>query len=101
MSGRHGDAGRSEDQTLQESRRLCPGARRALTRAVPQDSVHPVPEGAIDDSLVLARIGRALVNGLTDIDAVVEQLVEIPLVDELAPLAADILVSKRCNQFRC
>ena len=60
--------------------------------------MHPVPEGAIDDSLMLARIGRALVNDFTDIAAVVKQLVEIPLVDELAPLAADILVSKRTRR---
>ena len=59
-----------------------------LSRALAEDGVHLVPEGAVDDRLVLAGIGRALVHGLADVDPVVEQLVEVALVDQLAALAA-------------
>ena len=53
--------------------------------------MHLVPERLVDDRLVLAGIGRALVDGLADVDPVVEQLVEIALVDRLAALVGDAL----------
>ena len=56
-----------------------PGARALL-----QDGVHLVPELLVDDRLVLAGIGRALVHRLAEVDAVVQQLVEVALVDQLA-----------------
>ena len=37
---------------------------------------------------MLAGIGRALVHGLADVDPVVQELVDIALVDQLALLAA-------------
>jgi hypothetical protein len=43
--------------------------------------VNPVPEINGDDRLVLAGIGRALVNGVADVHAVVQELVKEALVD--------------------
>ena len=68
---------------------LCPGWLRG--RARQEDGLNLVPELAADDRLVLAGIGRALVNGIADIDPVVEQLVDVALVDGLAVLVADAL----------
>ena len=70
--------------------RACAGSR--------QDGVHPVPQPAIDNGLVLARIGRALVHRLADIDPVVEQLVDVALVDQLALLAPDIFGPQRAHR---
>ena len=81
---RHRTAGRAEDQALEQGRRLRPSMRGPLSRALAEDRMHPIPEGAIDDGLVLARIGGALVHGLTYVDSVVQQLVEVALVDQLA-----------------
>ena len=54
---------------------------------------------AVDDRLVLAGIGGALVHRLADIDPVVEELVDVALVDQLAPLGPDILGPQRADQL--
>ena len=97
---RHRPAGWPEDQALEQGRRLRPGVCSALARALAQDGVHPIPEGAVDDGLVLARIGRALVHRLAHVDPVVEQLVEISLVDQLAALAGDAFCPERAAPAR-
>ena len=89
MRRRHRPAGRAEDQALEQGRRLGPSAGSALSRALAQNGLHPIPERAIDNGLMLARIGRALVHRLADVDPVVEQLVDVALVDGLALLAAN------------
>ena len=89
---RHGAAGRAEDQTLQQGRRLRAGAGGASPRALAQDGVDLVPERLADDRLVLARIGRALVDRLADVHPVPEQLVDVALVDQAPALAADALL---------
>jgi hypothetical protein len=83
VGGRHGTAGRSEVQPLQK--RGLDGARPAAarTRALLHDAVNPVPELEHNDRLVLARIGRALVDGIADVDPVVQELVKEALVDRL------------------
>src|SRR6185503_14057138 len=91
MSRRHGPAGRAEYQALEQRRRLRPGAGGTLSRVLTHDGVHSVPEGAIEDGLMLPGISRALVNGLSHVDPVVEQLVDVTLVDQLALLSADAL----------
>ena len=85
---RHRPAGRPEDQPLQQRRRLRPRSGGALPRALGEDGVDLVPQRLTDDRFVLAGIGRALVHGLADVDPVVQQLVDVALVDQLAVLAA-------------
>src|SRR5690606_31052895 len=57
---------------------------RPQARALLQDAVHLVPKGLIDDGLVLAGIGRALVDGFAEVHPVVDQFVEEALVDRLS-----------------
>ena len=51
--------------------RVCAAAP---SRALTQDGMHAIPEGAIDDGLMLAGIGDALVHCLAEVDAVVQNL---------------------------
>src|SRR5688572_24350941 len=73
----------------------------ALSWALSEDPAHPIPESAIDDGLVLTGIGYALVDGLAHVDPVVEQLVDVSLVDQLALLPSGILCSQFAHQFGC
>jgi hypothetical protein len=61
--------------------RVRAARRRGLSR---KDRLHLVPQ-RVDDGLVLAGIGNALVHRLAEIDPVVEQLVEEALVDRHCP----------------
>ena len=72
-----------------------------LARALPQNAVDPVPERPVDDRLVLAGICRALVRRFADIDPIVEQLIEIALVDQLALFAGNALCPERARQRGC
>ena len=54
--------------------------------------MHLVPEVVRDDRLMLAGIGSSLVDGITEIDPVVEELVEIALVDPPAVAHRDALL---------
>ena len=68
---------------------VCARVRAARCRGLSlQDGVDLVPQGLADDRLVLAGIGGALVDGIADVDAVVEELVDEALVDQLAVFAA-------------
>ena len=71
-----------------------------VTGVLGEDRVHPVPERLVDDRLVLAGIGRALVHRLPEVDPVVEQLVEVALVDELAALRPHALAPQLPRQHR-
>ena len=44
-----------------------------------------VPDVFADDGLMLSGIGCALVDGFLDIDPVVDELIDKPLMDEIAP----------------
>jgi hypothetical protein len=47
---------------------------------------------------MLAGIGRSLVNRLAQVDAVVQQLVQVALVDRLAALGGDTLGTQVARQ---
>src|SRR5205085_114916 len=51
-----------------------------------------------DDRFVLTRIGRALVHGLANIDPIVEHLIQIAFVDQLAALAYNGFCPERAHQ---
>jgi hypothetical protein len=53
----------------------------------------------VDDGLVFAGIGEALVDGLADVNPVVEQLVDVALVGQLTLLAADFFGPELSHQF--
>ena len=53
-----------------------------------------VPDLAVDNARVFAWIGDPLVNGFADIDGIVEQLVEYPLVDQLAVFVANAFLDQ-------
>ena len=55
-----------------------------------------IPELAVDDGLVLAGVGRALVHGFADVDPVVQDPVEDALVEQLA-----VLGGSRADQLPC
>src|SRR5690606_16166074 len=98
MGRREGGAVRTKDQAFEQSWRLRPGIAGATAWTLLKDGMHLVPKSAGDDRLVLARIAFALVHRLADIDPVVEQLVEEPLVDQLAAAGPHILGSKGFRQ---
>ncbi len=79
----------AKDQPLQQRRALVNVLVAPESRALPQDGVYLVPQGARDDRLVLAGIDLPLKRGVTDIRAVVQQLVDVPLVEPPAGLATD------------
>jgi hypothetical protein len=62
-----------------------------------------VPEVLLDDRVVLARVFRALVHGLADIDAVVQDAIEVTLVDRLALLVEGTFFRQHRDQlfWRC
>src|SRR5437879_409811 len=60
--------------------------------------MHAVPEPSTNDGLMLPGIGCAFINGLADVDPVVEQLVEGPLVDRLAVLRRHPLRDERTGE---
>src|SRR5262245_23070855 len=101
MGRRHGPAGWPEDQALQHCGCLRTGVCRARSWAHAQDRMHPIPQGAIDDGLVFARIGYALVHRLAHVDLVVEEFVDVALVNYLTLLAADAFGSKPSHQLSC
>src|SRR5206468_4298855 len=70
VAWRHGGAGRAEDEALEQSRGAGAATGGSLARALLEDRLDPVPELAVDDRLVLARVGRALVPGLPDVHRV-------------------------------
>src|SRR5262245_5579916 len=63
-----------------------------LSRALAQNVVHAIPEDLVDDPLMLARIRYAFVDGFAEVNAVVENPVDVAFVDRLAAL--------RCHPFR-
>ena len=94
---RHRVAAGREDQAPQQRRRLRARAVGASDRVLGEDGVDLVPGRSIDDRLVLAGIGRALVHRLAEVDAVVEDLVDRALVDRLA---RPVLAVLRRPRFR-
>ena len=56
-----------------------------------------IPEPAIDDRLVLAGVGDALVHGVADVDPVVQDLIEDALVEQLTVAVC----GSRDDQFSC
>jgi hypothetical protein len=82
VGGRHGGAAvRAAHQPPE--RRRGPGARLVAPAlgVGSQYLVHPIPGRAVDDRLVLARVALALVDRLTDVGAVAQDLVERALVE--------------------
>jgi hypothetical protein len=67
---------RAAHQVAQGRRR--PGARFVATalRVRGQDFVHPIPDPAVDDWLVLAGVAHPFVHGLADIGTVAQDLVQ-------------------------
>jgi hypothetical protein len=60
--------------------------------------VNLVPQLLADDGFMFAGIDRAFMHGLSDVGAVVQELVDVSLIDELAVLAGDTLGRKRSHQ---
>jgi hypothetical protein len=48
-----------------------------------KNSVNLIPELAVDDGLVLAGVGDALVHGVTDVDPVIQDSIENALIEQL------------------
>ncbi len=71
----------------------------AFARAVANDVVHPVPQRPLDDRRVFAGIGDPLVDGFAEINAVVQNLVDVALVDRLAAFRPHSLRSERQDQL--
>ena len=87
----HGAAVGAEDEALEERRGLRPGDIGANARALLENVMELVPQRAGHDGLVLAGVAPSLVNGLADIDPVVDEPVEGALVDQPAALDEDAL----------
>ena len=83
---RHGGAIGGEDDALEQGVRSDPVLGAAGPGAFPKDGVDGVPKVMVDDGFVLTGVGCALVDGFTQIDAVVDELVDEALVDLLAAL---------------
>jgi len=60
----HGRPARAKQQPLQQGGRLRAGVGSAGARAFLHDGMHPIPEVLVDDGVMFAGIGRALVDGL-------------------------------------
>src|SRR3954452_17320841 len=60
----HGGAAGTEDYALQKGRGLSPVEPGSLSWALLQDAVHLIRKLAVDDGLILAGIGSALMNRL-------------------------------------
>ena len=86
VAGRHGFVVGTDDQALEQRRRRRARAAGTPVRVLGQNRVHLVPRVAVDDSLVLASVGRALVFDVADIGSVVEQLIDDALVERPAAL---------------
>ena len=86
MGWRKGCTVGPEDQAFQQGRGLGPGIGCALARAFGQDGMDLVPDVPINDRRMFAGIAIALVDGLTDVDPVVQQAVEIAFRDRLTLL---------------
>ena len=86
MGWGHGRAGGAEDQTFQDGWRAPLWAGAALMRAFRNQRMDLVPEVLFDDCIVLARVLCALVHGLADVHAIVQDAIEVTLVDQLALL---------------
>ncbi len=84
MRRRHRMAAGSEDQALEQRRRLRSRRVAASDGVLGEDGVHLVPDRAVDDRLMLAGVARALVHRLAEVNAVVQDLVDRALVDRLA-----------------
>ena len=63
---------------------MRPRSCGTLARTVGENAVDLVPQDLADDGLVLARICRAFMDRLADVDAVVQQLVDVAFVDQLS-----------------
>ena len=66
VARRHGLAVGTDDQALEQGRRGSPRAAGAAVTVLGQDRVNLIPGLPIDDRLVLARVGGALVLDLAD-----------------------------------
>ena len=85
MGRRHCASGWSEQQPLEQRRSLRTSPGASLSRSFRKDRLHLIPDIATDDGMMLAGIRGALVHSLTDIDRVVEQLIDDALVQWPAP----------------
>ena len=66
-----------DDQPRQQAGLPGPGSTRAV-RVGGEAGLHLVPQGGIDDRLVLTGIARALMDDRAPVEAIVEQIVEGP-----------------------
>ena len=55
--------------------------------------MHAAPEVRVDDRIMLSGISLSLVQGLTPVDPVVQQPVQVALIDQRALLVAEALVA--------
>ena len=94
MGWAHGATGWAKQQPPQQRRRRRPRATGARVRADLQGCAHPVEKLRADNRLVLAGIGCPLVDGITDIPPVGEELVEEALVNEPPTPCANALSNK-------
>ena len=88
---RHRHAGRPEEQALQQCRRLRPGVGRPGAGFLCRMAWTLSQSVRSMIGFVLAGVRRALVHRLAEVDPVVQQLVEVALVDELAAPGAHAL----------
>ena len=59
-----------------------------------------IPEVFVDDGVVLAGIGLALVDGFTTINTVVQEPIEVALVDQRTLLVAEAVAAEFARQNR-
>src|SRR5207302_4448331 len=100
VAWRHRGAARAEDEPFEQSRGAGTAAGGSLARALLQNGLNPIPELAVDDRLVLARVGCALVPGLPDVHRVGDDPVEATLLDRFAALGRDALGREDREQLR-
>jgi hypothetical protein len=62
---------------------LCPGAGRARAGAVLNDGMDLVPELPINDCLMLTGVSCPFVDGIADVNPVVQQLVKDTFIEEM------------------
>jgi hypothetical protein len=68
---------------------------RALSWALAQNVVRAIPEDLVDDPLMLARIGYAFVDGFAQVNAVVQNSVDVALVDRLTAPSSSLRIGRR------
>ena len=83
-------AGGIEEDPCQQARRLCGRAVGPADPVAGENGLNIIPQPLIDDCLMFARIALVLVDNLTAVDAVLEQVVEGTHGDRFAAVGAPI-----------